>query len=330
MAIKKIMSLITAGVLALAVTACTAEGPGSTPANTTKGSTAPGDDITVAFSFGQSVHPFFVAMQKGAEKYAEEHGITLKVMSADYKVETQVQQIEDLTQQKIAGLLVNPVDSAGLTNAVQNVLNAGIPVIPVDINVIGAEVTSFVESDNVKIGKDAATYIAEQLGGKGNVALIGVPTVTSTSQREQGFLEALKEYPDLKLVANAGDGMQRETALASAETILQANPDLDAIYGVNESSAMGALSAVQARDLKTLIVGVDATPDLLTSIKDDTQIRATIAQDPYQMGYIAMELLEKKIKGEEIETHVTAPIDLVTKDNVQKFIDREAAYASAG
>ena len=268
-------------------------------------------------------------MEKGAQKYADENGITLKVMSADYKVETQVQQIEDLTQQDIDGLLVNPVDSAGLTNAVQTVLTAGIPVIPVDINVIGAEVTSFVESDNVQIGKDAATYIADQLGGKGNIALIGVPTVTSTSQREQGFLEALEEYPDLTLVANAGDGMQRETALASAETIRQANPDLDAVYGVNESSAMGALSAVQARDLKTLIVGVDATPDLLSAIKDDTQIRATIAQDPYQMGYIAMELMEKKLKGETIETHVTAPIDLVTKDNVQQFIDREAAYESA-
>jgi ribose transport system substrate-binding protein len=92
---------------------------------------------------------------------------------------------------------------------------------------------------------------------------------------------------------------------------------------------MGALSAVQARDLQTLIVGVDATPDLLSAIKDDTQIRATIAQDPYQMGYIAMELMEKKLKGETIETHVTAPIDLVTKDNVQQFIDREAAYESA-
>ena len=101
-------------------------------------------------------------------------------------------------------------------------------------------------------------------------------------------------------MANAGDGMQRETALASAETILQANPDLDAIYGVNESSAMGALSAVQARDLQTLIVGVDATPDLLSAIKDDTQIRATIAQDPYQMGYQAVTMAVAASKGEEV------------------------------
>lgn len=169
-------------------------------------------------------------------------------------------------------------------------------------------------------------YIAEQLDGKGNVAIIGLPTVTSTSQREQGFVEALKEYPGLKLVANAGDGMQRETALASAETILQANPQLDAIYGVNESSAMGAQSAVQARGLTTLIVGVDATPDLLNAIKGGTQVKATIAQDPFQMGYLAMELMDKKLKGEEIPAHETAPIDLVIKDNVQEFIDREAAY----
>ncbi|MCW5952080.1 MAG: sugar ABC transporter substrate-binding protein [Propionibacteriaceae bacterium] len=324
MSTKKTISLLAAGALALALSACTTTGPGSTP---TDGTTAPTDGkFTVAFSFGQSVHPFFVAMQKGAEKYAEEHGMELRVISADYKVETQVQQIEDLLQQQIDGLLVNPVDSAGLTNAVQNVLSAGVPVIPVDINVIGAEVTSFVESDNVQIGRDAADFIADQLGGKGNVALIGLPTVTSTSQRETGFLEALEAYPDLKLVANAGDGMQRETALASAETILEANPELDAVYGVNESSAMGALSAVQARGLDTLIVGVDATPDLLNAINDETQIKATIAQDPFQMGYIAMELMEKKLKGEEIPARESAPIDLVTKENVQTFIDREAAY----
>lgn len=328
MAIKKTLSLFAASALVLALAACTTDSPVA-PSTTAPASPSTSDGpLTVAFSFGQSVHPFFVAMQKGAEKYAAEHNITLKVMSADYKVETQVQQIEDLVQQNVDGLLVNPVDSAGLTNAVQTVLGAGIPVIPVDINVIGADVTSFVESDNVQIGRDAAKYIAEQLGGKGNIALIGLPTVTSTSQREKGFTEALADYPDVKLVANAGDGMQRETALASAETILEANPDLDAIYGVNESSAMGALSAVKARGLNTLIVGVDATPDLLSSIKDGTQIKATIAQDPFQMGYIAMELMEKKLKGETIEQHVTAPIDLVTAENVQKFIDREAAYGT--
>lgn len=326
MSIKKTMSVFTAGLLAATLAACTAEGPGSND-STQRG--ADDGSPTVAFSFGQSVHPFFVAMQGGAEAYAEENDITLRVMSADYKVETQVQQIEDLLQQGIDGLLVNPVDSAGLTNAVQNALSSDVPVIPVDINVIGAEVTSFVESDNVQIGRDAADYIAEQLGGEGKVALIGLPTVTSTSQREEGFVEALENHSGIELVANAGDGMQRETALASAETILEANPDLDAVYGVNESSAMGALSAAQARGLDDLlIVGVDATPDLLNAIQDGTAISATIAQDPYQMGYIAMELMHKKIQGEEISAHQAAPIDLVTIDNVQEFIDREAAYAS--
>ncbi|MFV0429553.1 MAG: sugar ABC transporter substrate-binding protein [Arachnia sp.] len=327
MSITKSLSLLTAGLLLTSLAACTTEGPGST-SNTATQRAASDGDYTVAFSFGQSVHPFFVAMEAGAQKYADEAGIELLVMSADYKVETQVQQIEDLVQQDVDGLLVNPVDSAGLTNSVQSVLDAGLPVIPVDINVVGTEVTSFVESDNVQIGRDAADYIAGELGEAGKVAIIGLPTVTSTAQREEGFVEALAAYPDIELVANAGDGMQRETALASAETILEANPELDAVYGVNESSAMGALSAVQARGLDVLIVGVDATPDLLTAIDDETEIRATVAQDPYQMGYIAMQLMHQQLEGEEIPDHESAPIDLVTKDNVQDFIDREAAYAA--
>lgn len=154
MSIKTMIALAAASALTLAFGACTTEGPGS---GTPTSSTTKDGKTTIAFSFGQSVHPFFVAMQKGAEKYADEHNIDLLVMSADYKVETQVQQIEDLRQQGIQGLLVNPVDSAGLTNTVQNAVSAGLPVIPVDINVVGADVTSFVESDNVEIGKDAAT-----------------------------------------------------------------------------------------------------------------------------------------------------------------------------
>lgn len=328
MSIKKAAAALTSLIIASAMVACSTEPPFETEG---PGSGADGNEIrNIVFSFGQSVHPFFVAMETGARAYAQDHDIELTVTSADYRVENQVQQIEDSLTRNADGLLVNPIDSEALANSVTQAMNDGVPVIPVDINVVGAEVTSFVASDNVEIGRQAAAYIAEAIGGEGDIALIGAPQVTSTNQREEGFLEALEEYPEINLVATSGEAMQRETSLTAAETILEANPNLKAIFGVNESAALGAMSAVQARGADIVIVGVDATPDLLDAIEADTPVSATIAQDPYQMGYIAMELMDRYLGGEEIEESVSSPIDLVTDENVQEFIDREAEYAEEG
>lgn len=285
-----------------------------------------GHKIKLGFSFGQSVHPFFIAMEKGARDAAAELDVELKVTSADYKLENQLANVEDLLQD-VDALLLNPIDSKALANAVMEANNKNIGVFTVDIGVIGADTTSFIASDNKEIGRIAARYIIEKLGGEGKVALIGWPTITSCLDRETGFLEELKTAPGIELVANQGAGMERAKALEAAETILQANPDIDAFFGVNESGAMGALSAVQARnDQDIFIVGVDATPDLLSSIKNQTAITATVAQDPYQMGKTAVENAVKHINGETVEKVIAVETSLVTADNVDAIIEREAAY----
>lgn len=289
--------------------------------------TAKNEPVKIGFSFGQSVHPFFIAMEKGARDAAKKNNVELIVTSAEYKVENQVANVEDLLQQGIKALLINPVDSKALANVVNEANSKGVPVFTVDIAVTGGTTAAHVASDNVEIGRMAARYIIKKLNGKGNIGLIGLQTVSSTLDREKGFMEEINKQDGVKVVANQGNGMERDKALVSAENILQANPDIDAIFGVNESSAMGALSAVDARDLKDIfIVGVDATPDLLNSIRQKTAITATIAQNPYKMGEVALELALKKIKGEDVPQSVPVETDEVTIDNVDKYIAREAEY----
>jgi ribose transport system substrate-binding protein len=325
-------------VTALTIAGCsngTNNAPANAPANAaatansdTSGNTAneAGEKIQLGFSFGQSVHPFFIAMEKGARAAAADLDVDLKVTSADYKLENQLANVEDLLQD-VDALLLNPIDSKALANAVTEANNKKIGVFTVDIGVVGAETTSFIASNNKEIGRMAARYMIEQLGGKGKVALIGWPTITSTMDRETGFLEVLKEAPGIELVANQGAGMERSKSLEAAETILQAHPDVNAFFGVNESGAMGALGAVMARDNKDIfIVGVDATPDLLDAIKNKTQITATIAQDPYLMGKTAVENAVKYIKGETVEKEIAVETSLVTNENVDAIIEREAAY----
>lgn len=283
--------------------------------------------IKLGFSFGQSVHPFFIAMEKGARDAAKAAGVEIDVTSADYKLENQLSNCEDLLQKGVNALLLNPIDSKALANVANEAKQKGVGVFTVDINVVGAEATAFVASDNKEIGRMAAKYFIQKLNGKGKIAIIGWPTITSCGDREIGFKEEIAKQPGIQIVANQGTGMERSKALESAETILQAHPDIDAIFGVNESGAMGALGAVQARNLKNIfIVGVDATPDNLTSIKNGTQFEAAIAQDPYLMGKLAVENAIKHINGESIDKVIPVQIDLVTKDNVDKFITREAQY----
>ncbi|MEV7132079.1 substrate-binding domain-containing protein [Arthrobacter sp. NPDC093128] len=312
---KTIIAGLTISLLAL-TTACSS------------GKAAETDKPRIAFSFGQNEHPFFIAMKKGAEDAAKELGVDLSTSSADSKLETQVANIENNLQQHVDAILVNPIDSEALATTVVQATTAGVPVFTVDVNVVGADVSSFVASDNTQIGRMAATNIIEKLNGKGSVAVLGWPTITSTRDRQQGFMEELQKAPGIKVVATSGGATDRAAALDSAENILQSNPGLDAIFGVNESGALGALGAADAQGKTGVyIVGVDATPDLLEAIGKGTQVKAAIAQDPYQMGKTAVEQAVAQLAGKTVEKKVNVPIDLVTKENVQKFIDREAAYA---
>jgi ribose transport system substrate-binding protein len=284
--------------------------------------------ITIGFSFGQNQHPFFVAMQKGAAAAAEKLGVNIVFQSADNSLERQVTQIENLIQRNVQAIIINPYDSEGVAAAINEALRSGIPVFAVDINVIGAEVTAFVASNNTKIGEMLADYVIRHIDNNSKIAIISNPQVTSTKQREDGFINKIRQT-NIQIVANQGAGMERTKALEAAETILQSQSDIAAFIGINESSAMGILGACQAAGRTNILVtGVDATEDIMTAIKNKTQLSIGVSQDPYQMGYLSVENAVKGIKGEPIQKFIEVPIEYMTVDNIDKFIQREAQYTS--
>ena len=286
------------------------------------------DKIAIGFSFGQSVHPFFIAMEKGAQDAAKENNVDLLVTSANYKVENQVTNIENLMVKKVKAILLNPVDSKALAPVVGKAMSNNVPVVTVDIGIIGTPTASHIASDNIEIGRMAARHIVEQVKGKANLGFIGVETVTSTLDRQKGFFEVMDKNPEIKVLAKYGNGMEREPAMNDTENMMTAHPDINVIFGVNESSAIGALGAVRAKNLKNvLIVGVDTTPDMLTAIKSNTAVKATIAQDPYMMGRTALLTALKIVKGEKVEQQIAVKTDVVTAENAQKYIDRDNQYA---
>jgi ribose transport system substrate-binding protein len=331
---KRIIALLCVAAMGLSLFGCgssaekeTANSAASTASTSSSSASSADKKVVLGISFGQNVHPFFVAMQKGAEDAAKEKGVELVVQSADSSLEKQVTQIENLVQRGVNAILLNPYDSEGVAPAAQAALDKGVGIFTMDINVTGAEATSFVASNNVKIGEMLADYVIKELGGKGKIALLGGPTVTSLKDREDGFVNKIKTS-GIEIVANQGVAMERTTSLAGAETILQANPDIKAFVGVNENSAMGIVSAAAAQGKKDLIItGVDSTEDVMNGIKGGT-ISVGVAQDPYQMGYMAVENAIKWANGETVEKNIEVPVEYMNKDNIDTFIKREADYAA--
>lgn len=326
---KKILALICAVALVGSLTACSSSPTGGSSKEEEKSESVKEDkdsskEITIGVSFGQNVHPFFVAMETGIKQACEDLGIKkYNILSADSSLETQNSQIENLVTMGCDVILLNPYDSEGVVNAVENANNAGVGVFTMDIDCKGS--TAFIASDNREIGKMLADYVIDKLDGKGKIAIIDGITVTSLKDRTEGFMEAIKGT-DIEVVAEQQTAHGRETALQSAENILQAHPDINAFVGINENSGMAILSAVTSANLKdVLITTVDATSENLAAIRDG-KVETGVSQDPYQMGYQAVEQAIKWCNGEQIDKFVEVKVEYMNKENVQGFIDREIGY----
>lgn len=287
--------------------------------------------IKIGVSFGQNEHPYFVAMETGIKAALENYGLSednYNLLVADGSLETQVSQLENLVTMNCDAILLNPYDSAGVVNAVDMAVEANIPVITMDIDCDGS--AAFIASDNYQIGVMLADYIGEELNGEGKIAIIDGISVTSLQDRTNGFNETMAEkYPNIEIVAEDYTAHQREDALESAETILQAHPDINAFVGVNENSGMAIMAAVEAANLadQMLITTVDATQENLLAIKNGS-VAVGVAQNPYLMGWQAVELAMNSYAGQDIvkDELYTTEIDYMTSENVDEFIAREEGY----
>jgi ribose transport system substrate-binding protein len=218
---------------------------------------------------------------------------------------------------------VCPVDSRGVGPAIKKANEANIPVFTADIAAQEGDVVCHVASDNVAGGRLAGEYLAKALAGKGNVAIIGQPTVTSVLDRVQGFKEAIAKYPDIKIVADVNGEGVRDKAMQAASDILQAHPDLSGIFGINDDSALGALDAVlQFKRENIAIVGYDATPPAVDAITKGTALKADVIQYPKKIGETTIEKIKEYFSGTQVPKVVPVDVGIVDKDTFQKNTSR--------
>ncbi len=266
---------------------------------------------TIGFSVSTQNNPFFVSLKKGVEEQAKTMGLKVKIVDAQNDPAKQANDISDLLESGVTVLIVNPVDSAAISTSVEAANNKKIPVITVDRSADKGTVVSHIASDNVKGGEMAAKLIADKMGNGAKVAeLEGIPGASATRERGQGFHNIADKM--LTVVTKQTAEFDRTKGLNVATNMLQANPDVVAIFAHNDEMALGAIQAAKSAGKQIFIVGFDGTEDAQKAVQDAT-MAATIAQQPELMGKLAVETAAKVVKGEKVEAKIPAELKLVTK-----------------
>jgi ribose transport system substrate-binding protein len=280
--------------------------------------------VKIGLSFYTLTNPFFLEIQNAAKAVIEKAGGQLVVVSSEFDVNKQVSQVEDLIASGVKAIILNPADSKAVTPAVEAANKAHIPVITVDINAEGGDVDSFVASDNVMAGRLAGQYAVRRLKGKGNVVILDWPLVNAVVERVEGFKAAIKPYPGIKVIDIQNAGANRDGGLKVMENMLQAHPDIDCVFSINDPSGMGGLAAIQAANAqdRMFIVSVDAQRFALEEIKKEggKTFAMTAAQFPSLMGQYAAEMALRRIRGELVPTVIKTPTATVSIDNVDEYL----------
>lgn len=258
-------------------------------------------------------NPFFVTLKEGAEAKAKELGIELIVLDSQNDPAKDMANVEDLITKGVSLILLNPTDSDAVVNAVKAANDAKIPVITLDRAANGGEVVSHVASDNIAGGKMAADFVNEKLAGKGNVIeLQGIAGTSAARDRGQGFNDQLATYAGLKVVAAQPADFDRTKGLTVMENLLQAQPDVQAVFAHNDEMALGALQAIEASGKSIIVVGFDAIDDAVAAVKDG-KMAATVAQQPELIGSLGVETADKVLKGETVEKSIPVDLKLITE-----------------
>jgi ribose transport system substrate-binding protein len=253
-------------------------------------------------------NPFFVTLKEGAEAKAAELGLELVVLDSQNDPAKELGNVEDLITKEVSVILINPTDSDAVGSSIKMANEKGIPVITLDRGANAGDVVTHIASDNVAGGVMAGEYIVELLGGKGKVVeLEGIAGTSAARDRGKGFNEAA-DKAGLEVVARQVADFDRTKGLSVMENILQAQPEIDAVFAHNDEMALGAVKAIEAsgRDIK--VVGFDATDDAVKAVEDGA-MAATVAQQPALIGSLGVENALKVIMGESVDSAI--PVDLM-------------------
>lgn len=267
---------------------------------------------------------FQVYMKEGMEEAASKLGDDFEVVfyDAKYDPNEQLKQAENLIAQKVDAIVIMPVDAEAAKPLVESIFEAGIPLISVNRKLVNQEfAVSYVGSDSVESGEILMKAVAEKLGGKGDIVVLhGTYGHEPQILRQEGILNILKDYPDIKIVAEDTADWYRDKGMQVMENWLQSGIKFNAVVAHNDEMAIGALLAIEdAGFLDEIVIGgIDATPEALEFLEQG-KLDVTVFQDAKGQGRKSIEVAAMVVRGENVEKEYMIPYELVTLDEVDEY-----------
>ena len=281
--------------------------------------TSSGSRPVVGVTLLTQTHAFFKDLEAGVRDAAAKQGLDVVVVACEMDPARQAAQIEDFVAQRVVAILAAPCDSSAIASALGSPERAGIPVFTADIAAHGGKVVSHVASDNLQGGRLAGQTLAGLIGGKGKIVIIDHPTVASVQERVRGFEEALKAFPGISIVARQSSDGQRARATQVMEDLLQAHPDMVGVFGINDDSALGAVSVLESAGRKdVVVVGYDATDEAQAAIRRGSPLKADVIQHPRRIGETAIDMIARHLQGQSVPARVDVEVGIVTAESLAR------------
>ena len=325
---KKLFALALALVMLLSLAACGQTAPAAeAPAAASEAAPAAAsaaDDIEVAVVLKTLASEYWGYVKTGCDAAAADLGVKVTVVGpgAESDIEGQVAMIEQQIGAGCDAIVCAPNDAAAATGALQAAIDANIPVLAVDTNVGIAGQTSFVGTSNVEAAKEGGLWAAEQLGGAGNAVIIyGQEGDNTSNMRREGYEAACAEAGLTVLASLSGQNTTDGATKTMEDLISSYGDEIDVVFCHNDDTAIGAMNACKSAGISDIIiVGFDGNKSAVDLIIAGELVKATVAQQPYQMGYQVVKAAFDAIQGKAVEEVINAPVKVVTAENAEEYL----------
>lgn len=301
---KQVVALVMAGAMALGM---------SVPVMAD-------EEKTYKFGFTEWIAcEFFDSVYEGLDSVIRDEDTVIHT-EGQADVTIQLGVVEDFIAQDVDLVFYNPVDSAASPVAVQALKDAGIKIVNFDSQVADLnEVDAFVATNNYAAGEVAGEQLIKDFPDGAKVAVLNYPANTAAVDREEGFLAAIEKAENIEIVATLDSEGLTETATSQMDDILQAHPDLDAVFAINDDGGMGAYAAINAAGMDTLIYSVNGSPEAKALVAEGGIFRCTSAQSTINMGKQSAEVAYKILAGEDYEKEILIDPIAITSENIEEY-----------
>jgi ribose transport system substrate-binding protein len=288
------------------------------------------NSYTIAVIPKGTTHEFWKSINAGAKKAEQElraQGTKIAIIwkgpLREDDRDQQIQVVENFMTRHVSSMVLAPLDDRALVKPVENAMKAGVPVVIMDSDLKTDKYVSFVATDNYKGGQLAGEEMGRQLGGKGNVILLRYAVGSaSTEAREAGFLDALKKYPNIKLISSDQHaGATRELAYQVSQNLLNRfKHEVNGIFCPCEPPTIAMTKALRELGLaggKVKMIGFDSGSQSVTDMKNG-DVQALVVQNPLLMGYLGVITAVKNLRGEKVERRIDTGVALITRENMDQ------------